>query len=58
MLLPKGDEKYYLEFLELYPHSKISRCINDLADKVVIENRMNADDSERPFFWNNVFPVQ
>ena len=45
-------------FLELYPHSKISRCINILADKVIVENGMKASGSERPFFWNDVFPVQ
>ena len=45
-------------FLELYPHSKISHCINDLADKIVIENRLNTGDSKHPFFWSNLLSVQ
>ncbi|MFQ5717249.1 MAG: MinD/ParA family protein, partial [Nitrospinales bacterium] len=45
-------------FLELYPHSKASRCVNEISDKIIHEASLSSAETRRPFFWNNVFPVQ
>ncbi len=45
-------------FLELYPYSKVSQCLNVLAEKIVKEKRPESDDTDRPFFWRSAFQVQ
>lgn len=45
-------------FLELYPYSKVSRCINEISDKIIKESDLSVEANQRPFFWNNIFPVQ
>ena len=42
-------------FLELYPYSKVSKCVNDLSDILIKEKKIT--DSSKTFFWNNVFPI-
>ena len=44
-------------FLEAYPYSKVSRCIYDLCDSLIIENYSSSEESEGTFFWSNVFPM-
>ncbi len=44
--------------LELYPYSKMSQCLDNLAEKIVNEKPMEADGADRPFFWRSAFQVQ
>jgi len=44
--------------LELYPHSKVSQCLEDLCQKVIDEREFAPDEGDRPFMWRNVFQVQ
>ncbi len=44
-------------FLDIYPYSKVSQCINDLCVGLIEENKSSMSEGERAFFWNNVFPV-
>jgi flagellar biosynthesis protein FlhG len=47
-------------FIELYPYSKVSKCINDLSYTLIQEREKerHTADSSKTFFWNSVFPVQ
>ena len=44
-------------FLQVYPYSKVSRCVHDLCEKMITEDLSSMNKGERTFFWNNVFPV-
>ena len=44
-------------FLESYPYSKVSQCVQDLCDGLIQENKLAMGEGERAFFWNSVFPV-
>ena len=45
-------------FIELYPHAKVSQCINQLAQKLVDERQTTADGEQRPLFWRTAFTMQ
>ena len=46
-------------FLELYPYSKFSGCINELAEKISKEKSSPlASDGDQPYFWRSAFQVQ
>jgi len=45
-------------FVELYPHTKVSRCINRLAQKLADEKRSVVDEEQRPLFWRTAFTMQ
>jgi flagellar biosynthesis protein FlhG len=47
-------------FLELYPYSKVSSCVNHLSSTLIKERESEtvSVDSSKTFFWNSVFPVQ
>ncbi|MBT5026862.1 MAG: MinD/ParA family protein [Nitrospinaceae bacterium] len=46
-------------FLELYPFSKFSVCINDLAEKISKEKPSSLScEGAQPYFWRSAFPVQ
>ncbi len=47
-------------FLELYPYSKVSACVNNLSHTLIQEREKETSsmESSRTFFWNSVFPVQ
>jgi flagellar biosynthesis protein FlhG len=46
-------------FLELYPFSKFSVCLNELAEKISKEKPSPLTSEEnQPFFWRSVFQVQ
>ena len=45
-------------FMESYPHSKVSRCINQLAQKMVDEKLAIADEDQRSLFWRSAFTMQ
>ncbi len=46
-------------FLELYPFSKFSGCLNELAEKISKEKPSPLSCEEnQPFFWRSVFQVQ
>jgi len=42
-------------FVDLYPHSKVSQCVNVLTDKIIRERSIIPTDGDRPFVWSNVF---
>ena len=44
-------------FLELYPFSKFSGCINDLAEKISKE-KPKSDEGNQPYFWRSAFQTQ
>ncbi len=45
-------------FMEAYPYSKVSQCMNALAEKIAGEERSAAGDGDRPFFWKSAFQVR
>jgi len=45
-------------FMELYPYSKVSQCVDLLADKIVQEKRPTAGEGDRPFFWKSALQVR
>ena len=45
-------------FMELYPYSKVSQCVNDLAKKIAGETPVYSDNSSRPLFWRSAFQIQ
>jgi flagellar biosynthesis protein FlhG len=46
-------------FLELYPFSKFSVCINDLAEKISKEKPSSlSSEGVQPYFWRSAFQVQ
>ncbi len=45
-------------FMELYPHSKVSHCINELCQKVINERVPASGEYDRPFLWKDVFQAQ
>ncbi len=42
-------------FMELYPYAKASQCVNQLAQKMVDENRSVVDEGQRKLFWRTSF---
>ena len=46
-------------FLEIYPFSKFSGCINELAEKIYKEKPKSlSGDSNQPYFWRSAFQAQ
>jgi len=46
-------------FLELYPFSKFSGCLNELAEKISKERpHQLSREGEQPYFWRSAFQVQ
>ena len=45
-------------FMESYPHSKVSQCINQLAHKMANEKLAIADEEQRSLFWRSAFTIQ
>jgi flagellar biosynthesis protein FlhG len=46
-------------FLELYPFSKFSGCINELAEKISKEKHNPlSSEGDQPYFWRSAFQVQ
>jgi flagellar biosynthesis protein FlhG len=46
-------------FLELYPFSKFSGCINELAEKISKEKpNPLSSEGDQPYFWRSAFQVQ
>ncbi|NIQ01861.1 MAG: P-loop NTPase [Nitrospinaceae bacterium] len=44
--------------LDLYPHSKVSQCIQQLSEKILQTHFPNQEERDRPFLWKNVFEVR
>jgi flagellar biosynthesis protein FlhG len=42
-------------FMELYPYAKASQCVNQLAQKMVDENRPVIGKDQRALFWRTCF---
>ena len=42
-------------FMELYPYSKVSQCVDQLAQKMAGEKRSGTDEEQRPLFWRTAF---
>ena len=46
-------------FIELFPFSNFSRCLNDLAEKVLQEKPSSLNsEGDQPYFWRSAFQVQ
>jgi len=45
-------------FMELYPNSKVSHCVNQLAQKMVDEKRTGVEEEQRSLFWRTAFTMQ
>jgi flagellar biosynthesis protein FlhG len=45
-------------FSELYPHSKVTQCINRLVQKMVGEKKSVVDEEQSTLFWRTAFTVQ
>ncbi|MFQ5449144.1 MAG: MinD/ParA family protein [Nitrospinaceae bacterium] len=45
-------------FMELYPYSRVSQCVNVLSDKIVKETRLDTGAGDPPFFWKSAFQIQ
>ena len=45
-------------FLELYPHSKVTQCINQLAQKMIDEQHPLSNEEQSALFWRTAFTVQ
>ena len=45
-------------FMEVYPYSKVSQCVNDLSRKILDEKQLLADESSGPVFWKSAFQIQ
>lgn len=41
-------------FVEAYPNSKASRCVNILSEKIFLERSMAPRDSDQSYFWKSV----
>lgn len=41
-------------FMEAYPNSKASRCVNDLSEKLFLERSIAPRDSDQSYFWKSV----
>ena len=44
-------------FLEIYPFSKFSGCVNDLAEKISNE-KSKSTERNQPYFWRSAFQAQ
>ena len=44
-------------FMEVYPYSKVSQCVSMLSVKIADEERLEADDRDRTFFWKSAFQL-
>ena len=44
-------------FLEIYPFSKFSGCVNDLAEKISNE-KPKSTEGNQPYFWRSAFQAQ
>ena len=45
-------------FLEIYPFSKFSRCMNELAEKILKEKPKSLSGEDRQsYFWRSTFPA-
>ncbi len=57
---PNGPKAVRLQkaFMEVYPFSKASICLNDLCEKVIQERTTTPSDGDRVFLWKSVFQVQ
>lgn len=44
-------------FVELYPHSKASKCINNIRDQLMLEKSMASRERDQSFFWKSVLQV-
>ena len=45
-------------FSELYPHAKVTQCINQLVKKMVDEKRSFSEEEQPSLFWRTAFTVQ
>jgi flagellar biosynthesis protein FlhG len=45
-------------FSELYPHSKVTECINQLAQKMIDERQPVSEEEQSTLFWRTAFTVQ
>ena len=45
-------------FLEIYPFSKFSGCINELAEKISKEKPKSLSGANQPYFWRSAFQTQ
>ena len=45
-------------FMEVYPYSKVSQCVNDLSRKILDEKQLLADESSGPVFWKSAFQIK
>ena len=45
-------------FMELYPHSNVSQCINNVAQKLADEKRSIVDGEQRSLFWRTALTMQ
>ncbi|MCL0045941.1 MinD/ParA family protein [Nitrospinaceae bacterium] len=45
-------------FSELYPHSKVTQCINRLVQKMVGEKKSVVDEEQPTLFWRTAFTAQ
>jgi len=45
-------------FMEAYPHSKASGCINVLTEKLFLERSMAPREREQSYFWKSVLKVK
>ena len=45
-------------FLEIYPFSKFSGCINELAEKISKEKPKSLLGSHQPYVWRSAFQTQ
>ena len=46
-------------FLELYPFSKFSVCVNELAEKISKEKpSLLSREGDQPYFWRSAFQIQ
>ena len=45
-------------FMEAYPHSKASGCINVLTEKLFLERSMAPREREQSYFWKSVLKVE
>ena len=44
-------------FLEIYPFSKFSGCVNELAEKISNE-KPKSTEGNQPYFWRSAFQAQ
>ncbi|CCQ92009.1 Flagellar number regulator FleN [Nitrospina gracilis 3/211] len=44
-------------FIELYPHSKVTQCIELVTQRILKERDRFSPDSDRPFAWRSVLQI-